>query len=87
MKTTCIYKSTLRVLLVQDRVAAMLRFIGSVSNMSLLTIGDYDYSHNKMMEEKWWPGRDMACVLVGVTSCVLRPWGLAWLHCFSVRVD
>jgi hypothetical protein len=32
--------------------AAMLRFNGSVSNLPLLTIGDYYYSHNKMMEIK-----------------------------------
>jgi membrane-anchored protein YejM (alkaline phosphatase superfamily) len=44
------------VLLVQDRVAALLRFIGSVSNMSLLTIdGCYYYYYNfhgKIMERK-----------------------------------
>jgi hypothetical protein len=78
----CIY---LWVLLVQDRVAALLRFIGSVSNLSLLTIGGYYYynSHDKMMEKgKWWPGRDMVWVLLGVTSCAPRPRGIAWLHCF-----
>ena len=33
------------------RVAAMLRFIGSVSNLPLLTIGDYYYhSHDKMVK-------------------------------------
>jgi hypothetical protein len=37
---------------VQDRVVDMLRFIGSVGNMSLLTTVDYYYhkSHNKMVE-------------------------------------
>jgi hypothetical protein len=72
---------------VQDRVAAMLRFNGSAGNLPLLTIGDYYYSRNKMMEENGdrvgiWHG-----LLVGVTSRVLWPRGLAWLHCFSVRVD
>jgi hypothetical protein len=34
--------------------SALLRFIGSVSNLSLLTIGGYYYynSHDKMMERK-----------------------------------
>ena len=33
------------------RVAAMLRFFDSVSNLPLLTIGDYYYhSHDKMMK-------------------------------------
>ena len=33
------------------RVAAMLRFFGSVSNLSLLIIGDYYYhSHDKMVK-------------------------------------
>ena len=37
----------------QDRVAALLRFIGSVSNLSLLTIGDYYYhSHDKIVKGK-----------------------------------
>jgi hypothetical protein len=41
---------------VQDRVAALLRFIGGVGNLSLLTAGDYYYYHkyqNKMVEIKW----------------------------------
>ena len=47
------------------RVAAMLRVFGSVSNLSLLTIGDYYYySHDNMVKENgdrtetwyeyWW---------------------------------
>jgi hypothetical protein len=37
------------------RVAALLRFIGSVSNLSLLTIGGYYYYyiHDKMRKRKW----------------------------------
>jgi hypothetical protein len=35
-----------------------------------------------MMERKWRPSRDVVWVLVGVTSCVPRPWGIAGLHCF-----
>jgi hypothetical protein len=39
---------------VQDRVATLLRFIGSVGNLSLLTIGCYYYynSQDNMMERK-----------------------------------
>jgi hypothetical protein len=38
---------------VQDHVAVLLRFIGNMSNLSSLTIGDYYYynSHDKMMEK------------------------------------
>jgi hypothetical protein len=78
-----IYITILRVLLVHVRVVAMLRLaIGSVSNLSLLTIGDYYYSHNKTMKSKWWPGRDKEWVIGGCTSCIPWPWDLAWLHCF-----
>ena len=35
------------------RVAAMLKFFGSMSNLPLLIVGDYYYcSHNKMVKEK-----------------------------------
>jgi ATP-dependent helicase YprA (DUF1998 family) len=46
------------VLLVQDRVAALLRFISSVSNLSLLTIDGYYYYyiHNEMMEKEMVTG-------------------------------
>jgi hypothetical protein len=39
---------------VQDRIAALLRFIGSGSNLSLFIIGGYYYynSHDKMMEKE-----------------------------------
>jgi hypothetical protein len=76
--------SYLRVLLVQDRIAALLRFAGSVGNLSLLTTGDYYYhkTKNEMVERNWRPGRDMVWVLVGVTGCVPRPKGITRLHCF-----
>ena len=36
-----------------DRVVVMLRFFGSMSNLSLLTASDYHYySHNKMAKGK-----------------------------------
>jgi hypothetical protein len=84
MIPTCIYIIYPWVLLVQDRVVALLRFDGRVGNLSLLTIGDYyDHkSHNKMVERKWWPGRDVVWVLVGVIGGVPRPRGIAWLHYF-----
>jgi hypothetical protein len=77
------------VLLVQNRVAALLRFIGSVSNLLLLTIDGYYYHcyiHDKVMERKWWPGRDRVWVLVGVTNYVPWPRGIIGLHCFHVHV-
>jgi hypothetical protein len=67
------------------RIAALVRCFGSVSNLSLLTIGNYYYSHDKMVKEKWRPGRDMAWVLVGVTSCVPRPTGHSWVALFPFR--
>ena len=45
-----------------DRVAAMLKFFGSVRNLPLLTIGDYYYySHNKIVKEN----RDRAGIWYG----------------------
>jgi hypothetical protein len=35
-----------------------------------------------MVGRKRWPNRDVVWVLVGATSCVPRPRGIAWLHCF-----
>jgi hypothetical protein len=87
MIPTCIYIAYLWVLLVQDRVVALLRFAGSMGDLSLVTTGDYYYYYyhktkNKMVERNWRSGRDMVWVLVGVTGCVPWPWGIAWLHCF-----
>ena len=59
-----------------------------MSNLSLLIIGDYyNYSHDKMMKEKWRPGMDMVWVLVGVTSCVPRPTGLSLVTLFYLFVS
>ena len=70
------------------RVAAMLRFFGSVSNLPLLTIGDYYYhSYDKMVKGKWRPGRDMVWVLVGVRGCVPRPTGHSLVTLFSLSVS
>ena len=68
------------------QVAAMLKFFSSMRNLPLLTIGDYCYSHNKMVKEKWRPGRDMVRVLVGVIGCVLRPTGHSLVTLFSLSV-
>ena len=65
-----------------------LGFFGSVSNLPLLTVGNYYYySHNKMVKEKWRPGRDMVWVLVGVRDCVLRPTGHSLVTLFSLSVS
>jgi hypothetical protein len=43
--------------------SALLRFIGSVDNLSLLTLGDY-YSHKSKI--KWWKGNsDRTCMWYG----------------------
>ena len=66
----------------------MLRFIGSVSNLPLLTIGDYYYhSHDKIVKKKWRPDRDMVWVLVGVIGCVPRSMGLSLVTLFSLFVS
>ena len=49
------------------RVAAMLRFFGSVSNLPLLTIGDYYYhSHDKMVKGKMETGQGYG---TGIGGC------------------
>jgi hypothetical protein len=55
---------------VHDRIAALLRFIGSGSNLSLLTIGGYYYyynSHDKMMEKKMVTGQGYG---MGIGGCI-----------------
>ena len=69
----------------QVRVAAILNFFGSMSNLPLLTIDDYyNYSYDKMMKEKMetGQGRDMVWVLVGVTGYVPRPTELSLITLF-----
>ena len=49
------------------RVAAMLRFFGSVSNLPLLIIGDYYYhSHDKMVKGKRETGQGYG---MGIGGC------------------
>ena len=38
-------------------------------------------------KEKWWPGRNMIWVLVGVRGCVLRPTGHGLVTLFSLSVS
>jgi hypothetical protein len=50
----CVYIYILRVLLVQVRVAAMLRLLVAWVTFRYLQVGEYYYySPNKMMERKW----------------------------------
>ena len=66
----------------------MLRFFGSVSNLSLLIIGDYYYhSYDKIVEGKWRLGKDMVRVLVGVRCCVPRSTGHSLVTMFSLSVS
>ena len=58
-----------------------------MSNLPLLTIGDYYYhSHDKMVKSKWRPGMDMVWVFVGVIGCVPRPTGLSLVTVFFMFV-
>ena len=57
-----------------------------MSNLPLLTIGDYYYSHNKIMKRKWRLSRDMVWVLVGVIAYVPWPMGLGLVTLFSLFV-
>ena len=69
------------------RVVAMLRIFGSMSNLPLLTIGDYYYhSYDKKVKGKWRPDRDVVWVLVGVKGCVPRPTGHNLVTLFSLSV-
>ena len=64
----------------------MLRFFDSVSNLPLLIVGDYYYSHDKMVKGNgdwvgiwyryWW----------GVIGCVPRPTGHSLVTLFSLSV-
>ena len=69
------------------RVAAMLRFFGSVSNLSLLIIGDYYYSYSKMMKRKWKPDRDMAWVIGGCHKLCPTAMGLSMVTLFSLSMS
>ena len=44
-------------------------------------------SHDKMVEGKWRPGRDMVWVLVGVRDCVPRPMRHSLVTLFSLFVS
>ena len=66
----------------------MLRIFDSMSNLLLLTIGDYYYhSYDKMVKGKWRPSRDMVQVLVGVRGGVPRPTGHSLVTLFSQSVS
>ena len=87
METTCIDIPTYESSSI-GRVAAMLRIFGSVSNLPLLTIGDYYYhSYDKMVKGKWRSGRDMVWVLVGVRGCVPWPMGHSLVTLFSLSMS
>ena len=59
-----------------------------MSNLPLLNIGDYYYhSHNKMVKEKWRPGRDMVWVLVGVIGYVPWPTRHSLVTLFSLSMS
>ena len=70
------------------RVAAMLRFFGSVSKLLLLTMCDYYYhSHDKMVKEKIETRQGYGMVIRGVRGCVPRPMGHSLVILFSLSVS
>jgi hypothetical protein len=74
---------------VQNRVATLLMFIGSVSNLSLLIVGGYYYynSHDKMMEKEmvteqgYGMGTDGCCRLCPVVT------GHSWVALFFLSLS
>jgi hypothetical protein len=77
----------LRVLLVQDRVATMLKFIGSVSNLPLLTVGDNYYSHDKTMERKMVTGQGYGMCIGGCNMLCPTATGHSLVAPFSLSVS
>ena len=56
---------------------------GNVSNLPLLTIGDYyNYSHDKNNERKIKTGQGYGMGYGGCDELCPAAMGLAWLHCF-----
>jgi hypothetical protein len=74
---------------VQDRIAALLRFIGSVSNLSLLTIGGYDYynSHDKLMEGKMVTGQGYGMGFGGCSRLCSAATGHGLVALFSLSMS
>ena len=58
-----------------------------MSNLPLLTIDDYYYSHNKMMKRKWRPGRDMAWVIGGCDKLCPTAMELSLITLFSLSMS
>jgi hypothetical protein len=72
---------------VQDRVAALLRFIGSVSNLPLLTVGGYYYnSHDKMMEKEMVTGQGYGIGICGCCRLCPTATGHSLVALFSLSV-
>ena len=58
-----------------------------MSNLPLLTIGDYYYySHDKIVKGNGDRGRDMVRVLVGVIGCVPWPMRHSLVALFSLFI-
>jgi hypothetical protein len=81
------------ILLVQDRVAALLRFISSVSNLPLFTVGGYFYfyyyynSHDKMMKKKMVTGQGYDMGIGGCCRLCPAATGHSLVALFSLSVS
>ena len=58
-----------------------------MSKLPLLTIGDYYYSHNKMMKGKMETGQGYGMGIGGCNSCVPRPIRLSLVTLFSLSMS
>jgi hypothetical protein len=65
----------------------MLRFTGSVSDLPLLTIGDYYYTHDKMMERKMVTEQGYGMGIGGCNRLCPAATGLSWVALFSLSVS
>ena len=70
------------------RVAVMLRFFGSVSNLPLLTIGDYyNFSHDKIMKRKTETGQGYGMGIGECNKLCPAAMGLILVTLFSLSVS
>jgi hypothetical protein len=65
----------------------MLRFTSSVSDLPLLTIGDYYYTHDKMMEIKMVTRQGYGMCIDGCNRLCPMGTGLSLVALFSLSVS
>jgi hypothetical protein len=68
-------------LLCYRTLAAVEWWLSPVRDRKYIIVLYYHLENINGGKEKWWPGRDMVWVLVGVRGVTVDA-GMAWLHCF-----